>query len=110
MNAMNKDVDDWIGAARPPAPSAALRERVLAVARATAVQEAGVVDRIWESRRVRWGWALVVLILLLGHVVLSGSHGPDRDVPSPRAQASRLRMIDVILDPSVARSLLEEAP
>jgi hypothetical protein len=135
---MRKDADDWVGTARPPAPAAALRERVLAAARAVwprSAREVGVVDRIWESRGVRWAWVLLVSALLLGHVVVSGPGKQDLPVASaarrstpefgsdemappvfglpwakPRPEASRLRLIDVMLDPGVARSLLEEAP
>ena len=134
---MKKDVDDWLGAARPPAPPAALRQRVLAAARAAlprSTPEAGVVDRVWESRGVRWAWVFLVSTLLLGHVVVSGRSGPDLPVASaarrttleigsdeealsayeapwlrPHAHASRLRVIDVMFDPGVARSLSGEA-
>jgi hypothetical protein len=135
---MKKDADDWLEGARPPAPSAALRERVLAAARAASprsTRKAGVVDRVWESRGVRWAWVFLVSALLLGHVVVSRRSGPGLPVASaprrstreigsdeealsayeapwlrPHAHASRLRVIDVMFDPSVAGSLSGEAP
>jgi hypothetical protein len=132
------DPRDLFGAARPPAPPAALRERVLSAARAVPRRvEAGVgiVDGIWESRTVRWGWALLVSALLLGHVVVSdrNAHAPSvasveegqeaeprndeasfaaLEIPwvRPRIQARHTRMIDAILDPSLAESALREEP
>jgi hypothetical protein len=133
---MTKDGDDLFGAALPPAPSAALRERVLSAARAEAPRtEGGLVDRIWESRGVRWGWALCVSALLLGHVAMSDRGGPNLRTSSaalsaspeagsdeaafsagelhwlkPRVQERRLRVIDAMLDPTRAASVLGEEP
>lgn len=135
---MKWDGDDWIRAVRPPGTSAALRDRVLAASRAASPRlerEGGVVDRIWESRGARWGWALLVSAFLLGHVVVSMRGGPDAGVSStaqaspptlnadeaalpalaaswltPHARTSRLRVIDVMFDPTVAGSLSGEAP
>jgi hypothetical protein len=57
---MTKDLEDLFGGALPPAPSSALRERVLSIARSVSPEtkrDVGIVDRMWESRGVRWGWA-----------------------------------------------------
>jgi hypothetical protein len=52
---------------------------VLAASRAVSprAEREGIVDRIWESRGARWGWALLVSALILGHVAVSKTG--DRD-------------------------------
>jgi hypothetical protein len=124
---MTKDLDPF-GPARPPEPSAELRDRVLAVARVSTPlteRQVGIVDRLWESHRVRWGWAFLVFLLVLGHVAISresphtsvwvaetplpepGTSDPMlADLETPwlglRPQKPQLSVIDLILDPGAA--------
>jgi hypothetical protein len=126
---MTKDLEDLFGGALPPAPSSALRERVLSIARSVSPEtkrDVGIVDRMWESRGVRWGWAVLVSALLPGHVAVSGTSGDGPSAASiagepettsgndeaafaaleipwlrPRPAKPRSWMIDAMVDPSV---------
>lgn len=78
---------------RPPSPDEGLRDRVLRAARAAggAARDgehdgAGLtlVDRLWESRRLRLGWAVLCAALVAGHAALSP---PDPPVAAPLAAA-----------------------
>lgn len=107
---MKKDRDDWIASARPPVPSIELRERVLAAARVVAPRpERGLVDRAWESRGVRWAWALLVSALLAGHAVVSKTGGRDGvAAPARRDSTPDLRAYEAALFPS--RAWLQPQP
>jgi hypothetical protein len=78
---------------RPPSPDEGLRDRVLQAARAAVAaardgQHDGagltLVDRLWESRRLRLGWAVLCAALVAGHAALSS---PDPPVAAPLAAA-----------------------
>jgi hypothetical protein len=54
-------------------PPASLRARVLAAAATAARGGSGAghwIDRAWQSAFVRWGWAVVLLLTLLGQLAV----------------------------------------
>jgi hypothetical protein len=69
-------VEQLLEGVRPPRPPAALRFKVLAGARASAA--AGPSrdrwSRIWEHRGLRLGWAAAVVVLLIGHLLVTPRH------------------------------------
>jgi hypothetical protein len=61
----------------------------------------GIIDRCWQSRRLRWGWAAACAALLAGHAALWGGARP-----APPAPAVELSVED---DPGLERGLLSLA-
>ncbi|MHC4410219.1 MAG: hypothetical protein ACYS0F_14615 [Planctomycetota bacterium] len=60
---------------RPPRPSDAMPRRVLAAAVDAIRRDTrpSLGDRLWFSRPLRIGWAAVLILLVVTHVVVSGS-------------------------------------
>jgi hypothetical protein len=58
---------------RPPAPTRELRDRTLRAAREAMSErtDAGLWDRIWESRALRTAWLSVTFALLAAHAAVS---------------------------------------
>lgn len=80
--------DRWnpVEGMRPTSPPTGLRVRVLASARGATAKEGfreSWIDRVWESRRIRWAAALTASLLLAGHLALA----PSRTA-GPRPSAS----------------------
>ncbi len=70
----------------PPAPPAALRERVLQKAREALAREGArdVWTRIWENRFLRVTWAAATLLLVFAHLVITvrpPAHGGRASAP-----------------------------
>jgi len=86
--------EELFGGVRPPRAGEALRDRVLEAARAAMGapfnededEDAGpgFIDRLWESRPLRLGWAALCVALIAGHAALSPAPAP---VAAPLAAA-----------------------
>lgn len=73
MNDGQKDGEAPFSGLVPPAPPAALRERVLQKAREALAREGGsdVWTRIWECRPLRVAWAAATLLLVAAHLIIT---------------------------------------
>ena len=112
---MTKNPEDLLDGLAPPIPRASLRERILAAAHAETPRPdiaRGFIDRLWESRSLRWGWAVLVSALLCGHVALL------RTDPRPSASAAiatqadldRARILDALMQADLADSSSKGIP
>jgi hypothetical protein len=88
MNDGQEDGEAPFSGLLPPAPPAALRERVLQKARVALARE-GVSDvwtRIWESRPLRVAWVAATLLLVVAHLVITvRPPAPARRASEPAA-------------------------
>jgi len=67
---MKQPTLDPFSGMRPPTLPADFQQRLLSRARAAAVNQPPLVDRLWQDRRLRWAWAAMVVLLLGVHLLL----------------------------------------
>jgi len=73
-----RDLDRLLAGFEPPPPPSDLRALTLTVARES-LADAPAPDlwsRIWDNRGLRLAWAAAVVLLLVGHVLVSSKLGP----------------------------------
>ncbi len=99
----------------PPRAPEGLKERVLRAAREmpTATPERyDVIDRIWQSRKWRWGWAATVAALAVAHLLLLREQsGPSRvadDGARAMFEPIVLDLASGLVDPTLATTWIDQ--
>lgn len=95
---MTRRDDDPLRGLRPPPPPVALRTATLAAAELARAAGApppvrpALIDRLWESRPLRWAWLAAVAALLAGHLALRPPPPPAVAVAPPGDRPAAVRL------------------
>ena len=91
-NEFNRDDERLFAGLGPPPPPADVRARALSAARQKMAETPApdLWSRIWNNRGIRLAWAVTVVLLVAGHVLVSPNPGAGF-TPSPTVLAGDQR-------------------
>ena len=102
-----RETDPFAGMRRPELPGG-LKHRMLARARREAVTRRSLVDRLWESQRLRWAWAASCVALLAVQLMLAA---PGTTATGPAARGvTPIGTSEPDFEPFLARHPMRETP